>query len=96
MSPRAKKPRTCTCPIRGRAFKPAGVPLGSVEKVYMTRDEIETLKLCDVDGLTQEQAGVRMGVSRGTVQRILTEARRKTAEALSQCKAIILDERPCA
>lgn len=61
----------------------------------MYRDETEALKLCDLDGLTQEQAGKRMGVSRGTVQRILSSARRKTAMALTQCKAIVLEETIC-
>jgi predicted DNA-binding protein (UPF0251 family) len=95
MSPRTKKPRICSCPIKGRAFKPAGMPLSGVGKVFMRREEIEALKLCDAEGLTQKQAGARMGISRGTVQRILAEARRKTAEALSECKAIILDETIC-
>jgi len=66
-----------------------------LETVPMYRDEIEALKLCDLDGLTQEQAGRKMGVSRGTVQRILASARRKTAEALSGCKAIVLEDVLC-
>ncbi|HHB77507.1 MAG TPA: DUF134 domain-containing protein, partial [Desulfobulbus sp.] len=44
------------------------------------------------EGLFQEQAGEKMGVSRGPVQRILTLARRKTAEALSTGAAIVFDD----
>ncbi|NOY52721.1 MAG: DUF134 domain-containing protein [Deltaproteobacteria bacterium] len=95
MSPRPKKIRHCGCKLKGRAFKPTGMPMGALEKIRMYRDEIEAMKLCDLDGLTQEEAGLRMGVSRGTVQRILSSARRKSAEALSGCKAIILDEVVC-
>ncbi|MGE5299798.1 MAG: DUF134 domain-containing protein, partial [Acidobacteriota bacterium] len=45
--------------------------------------------------LTQEEAGEKMGISRGTVQRLLSEARRKTATALAECKALVLEEIIC-
>jgi predicted DNA-binding protein (UPF0251 family) len=63
--------------------------MSEVEQIPLLREELEALKLCDLDDLTQEEAGVRMGVSRGTVQRILTVARKKTAMALSKGKAIV-------
>ncbi len=56
------------------------------------RDELEALKLCDLEGLFQEQAGERMGVSRGTVQRLLASARQKTADALVSGAALIFEE----
>ena len=95
MSPRFKKPRTCGCRTRGKAFKPTGIPMPELEKITLYIDELETLKLCDHDGLTQEKAGLKMGVSRGTVQRLLAVARRKVATALSECKAIMLEETLC-
>ena len=81
--------------MKGKAFKPAGVPLKEIEKIALYRDELEALKLCDMDGLTQEEAGEKMGISRGTVQRLLSEARRKTATALAECKALVLEEIIC-
>jgi len=69
--------------------------MSRIERIALYRDEIEALKLCDVEGLTQEEAAKKMGVSRGTVQRILAGARKKTATALSQCKAIVLEETIC-
>ncbi len=66
-----------------------------IERIPLYRDEIEVLKLCDLDGFTQEEAGKKMGVSRGTVQRILSSARRKTAMAIAECKAIVLEETIC-
>ena len=91
MSPRPRKPRRCSCTCRGDAelvFKPAGTPLRDLERLELGRDELEALVLCDRDRLTQEESGARMGVSRGTVQRLVSGARRKVADALGGGKAI--------
>lgn len=69
--------------------------MGELERVELYQDELEALALCDRDGLTQEEAGQKMGVSRGTVQRILSSARSKVADALSGCKAIVMDKDAC-
>jgi predicted DNA-binding protein (UPF0251 family) len=84
--------RRCEGKFCGRAFKPTGISLVGLKKIPLFRDELEALKLCDYEGLFQEQAGERMGVSRGTVQRILTSARRKTAEALATGAALVFVE----
>lgn len=63
-----------------------------LETVILYPDEVETVKLCDYEGLNQEEAGVQMGVSRGTVQRILASARKKIAGAISQGQALVLAE----
>ncbi len=94
MSPRHKKHRHCSCPPKGSVYKPTGIPLTKLEMITLQQDELEALKLCDMDGLTQEEAGQRMGVSRGTVQRIVASARRKVATALSECKAIAFEVTP--
>lgn len=91
MSPRYKKPRFCECRFRGKAFKPTGVPMSGLGRISLSRDELEALKLCDLDDLTQEETGARMGVSRGTVQRILSAARKKVAMALAQGRAIVFE-----
>ena len=92
MSPRPKKNRRCEGKFCGRAFKTTGTPLSELKKITLYRDELEVLRLCDFEGMFQEQAGEKMGVSRGTVQRILASARRKTAEALSTGAALIFAE----
>lgn len=89
MSPRPRKIRHCEGRFCGNAFKPTGTPLRDLEQVELFRDELEVLRLCDLDGLFQEQAGERMGISRGTVQRILTTARRKVAGALTSGQALV-------
>lgn len=63
--------------------------MSKLKKVELFRDEMEALRLCDREGMTQEEAGRQMGVSRGTIQRIITIARRKTAEAISEGRALI-------
>ena len=93
--PRNKKPRTCGCSFTGRAYKPSGKPMSALERIAIARDELEALRLCDYEGLSQEEAGVRMGISRGTVQRILASARHKTADALTGCKALVLEDIIC-
>jgi predicted DNA-binding protein (UPF0251 family) len=65
--------------------------MSEVEQIVISRDELEALRLCDGDDLTQEQAGKRMGVSRGTVQRILAVARKKVARALTEGKAVVFE-----
>jgi transcriptional regulator with XRE-family HTH domain len=44
-----------------------------------------------MEGLTQEEAGQRMGVSRGTVQRLVTGGRFRVATALSGGKALVIE-----
>lgn len=91
--PRPRKPRTCACPQRAAfeaVYKPAGIPLKELEKVPLFHDELEALYLCDAEGKTQQQAGCCMGVSRGTVQRLVSEARRKVASALVGQQALVI------
>ena len=92
MSPRPKKRRICGGSFCGKAFKPTGVSLMELKQIPLQQDELEALRLCDYEGLIQEEAGIRMGVSRGTVQRILTSARRTVAEALSTGAALIFED----
>lgn len=63
-------------------FKPAGVPARSLPEVTLTVDEFEAIRLADHEGLYQEQAAQRMGVSRQTFGRIVEAARKKVANVL--------------
>lgn len=92
--PRPKKLRFCQGGLCGRAFKPTRVPMAELVHIPLLQDELETLRLCDLEGCTQEQAGQRMGISRGTVQRILTTARRKVAQALVEGAALVIEDVP--
>ena len=68
------------------------VPVGrqTREEVCISIEEIETIRLKDLEGLDQEEAGVRMRVSRPTFHRLLEGARKKLADALLNGKAICI------
>lgn len=72
-------------------YKPQGVPLEGLTGVNLTVEGLEILRLVDAEGLDQDAAAERMGVSRPTVSRMLAEARRTVARALSNGWAIHID-----
>ena len=69
-------------------FKPRGIPLSLLETITLAVDEYEALRLADLEGLYQEDAADRMGISRPTFGRIVESARKKIAEALVNGKAL--------
>jgi predicted DNA-binding protein (UPF0251 family) len=86
--PRRKKFRHCGGFRGNPVFKPQGVPMSEIEVVALEHDELEALRLCDAEGLTQEEAGERMGVSRGTIQRLVTVGRAKLVNSLLRGTAL--------
>ena len=72
-------------------FKPAGIPLRTLEEVRLSVEEAEAIRLKDLDGLEQEEGAERMNISRPTFQRVLASARQKLAEALLNGKAIRIE-----
>lgn len=56
--------------------------------VILLPEELELLKLVDLEGMEQEEAAAVVGVSRRTAWRDLHEARRKVADALVHGKNI--------
>jgi uncharacterized protein len=86
--PRPRKCRRVAFSPEVTYFKPAGIPLRMLDEVDLTIEELEAIRLKDLEGLEQEEGAQRMNVSRPTFQRMLTSARHKLAEALLQGKAI--------
>lgn len=82
------KPRRVFFDPKAIYFKPRAVPLSMLEEVELTVDELEAMRLCDFKGLDQIEAAKKMGISQSTLQRILSLARKKVAEALVEGKAI--------
>lgn len=72
-------------------YKPAGVPLDGLRRVSLLPEELEALRLMDLEDLSQEEAAQRMGVSRSTFQRIVTQARRQVALALVEGAALVVE-----
>ena len=88
---RPRKPRRVAFLPGVTYFKPRGIPLRLLEDVQITVEELEALRLKDLEGLEQEEAAEQMGVSRPTFQRILEEAHRKVAEGLVYGKALRIE-----
>lgn len=84
------------CGRRGRFPKPVTfgavpavgcftpTPLRNTEAIFIEMAELEALRLVDMEGLSQEEAGQRMSISRGTIWRLVQSARKKTAQALTE------------
>ena len=85
---RGRNPRWVSNVPETTFFNPAGVPRDDMRVVVVTVVEVEALRLVDIEGLTQEEAAMEMGVSRRTFWNDLMEARRKVAYALSNGCAI--------
>jgi predicted DNA-binding protein (UPF0251 family) len=90
--PRPLKPRFCRQFAGDRVFKPRSIPMPELEIIRLDLAELEAMRLCDLEGNEQEEAGVKMGVSRGTVQRLLKAGRSKVIEALVTSAALIIQE----
>lgn len=89
--PRHKIPRCIRFNPNVIYFKPQGIPLRILEEVVLRTDELEALKLYDVDGLEQIKAAEKMKISQPTFARILDSANKKIAEALVKGKAIRIE-----
>ncbi len=67
----------------------SGMPVRS-EPVVIRPDELEALRLVYLEGLTQQEASKKMGISRGTLWRLLDSGRKKLVKALTEIRPIIL------
>lgn len=72
-------------------FKPVGIPLFAVDEIVITVEEMEAIRLADLEELDQGPASVLMGISRPTFHRILAKAHTKIAQALWQGKSLRVD-----
>jgi len=85
---RPKKKRTIAARPPVSYFKPAGIALSSLEEKVLALEEVEALRLVDGENLSQEKAAEMMNISQSTLARVLSEARKKIAQAITQGKAI--------
>ena len=72
-------------------FKPAGIPLRVLDEICLSIEEVEAIRLKDVEDLDQAQCAEKMNVSRPTFQRVLESSRKKVADALLNGKAIKIE-----
>lgn len=80
--PRPKQERQVALQPEVTYFKPRGVPLLQLEEVCLLVEELEALRLADLEGLSQAEGAARMGISRHTFGRVLLSARRNVTRAL--------------
>jgi predicted DNA-binding protein (UPF0251 family) len=75
-------------------YKPRGVPLSVLEQVTLTVDELEAIRLTDLEGLYQADAAEKMNISRQTLGRVIESAHKKIADALVNGKALLIEGGP--
>ena len=63
-------------------FKPRGIPLRKLDEITLSVEGLEAIRLSDVNGLDQDAAAKRMGISRQTFGRILAIARNTVARSI--------------
>jgi len=89
--PRPRKPRYVEFLPNVTYFKPAGVPMATLDEVCLGVDELEALRLKDLEGLDQEECARRMNLAQSTFQRILSAAREKLTRAIVEGKALRIE-----
>lgn len=82
------KCRRICCDPKSDYFKPRGIPLTQLEEINLTMDELETIRLADLEGIYQEIAASKMNISRQTFGNIVNSAHKKIADALLNGKAL--------
>ncbi len=73
-------------------FKPNGIPATKLIKISIESDELEAIRLVDIEGLSQQDAAKRMQVSRQTFANILKKSRFKISNALINGHALVLPD----
>jgi uncharacterized protein len=88
--PRPRKWRHVCCEPQHRRFGPLDEPIDH-EVITMTVEEYETLRLIDVEKLTQEDCALRMNVARTSVTKMYDEARTKASLALVEGRPLRIE-----
>jgi len=69
-------------------FKPQGVPMRFLDVEELSLEEVEALRLKNIEDLDQIDCAKKMNTSQSTFQRIITSAYKKISMALINGKAI--------
>lgn len=89
--PRPKKWRKVCCMPQVSRFGPLNGNALNETYIIMSVDEYETVRLIDLEGLTQEESAEHMKVARTTVQGIYDNARKKIADSLVNGKILLIE-----
>ncbi len=85
---RPEKIRRIKCRPACYYFKPRGISIADLDEIELAHDELEAIRLADLDGLFQEDAAAKMSISRPTFGRIINKAHQKIADAIINGKSI--------
>ncbi len=88
------RPRKLRCVRRQPVeafYKPQGVPMSRLKGVVLPVEGLEAIRLADAEGMEQNAAARLMDVSRPTFSRIVADARRMVAEAITKGWAIRIE-----
>lgn len=89
--PRPRKRRRVWREPKPAIFKPVGIPLDQLKAITLWHEELEALRLVDLEGHYQESAAEQMSISRSTLQRMVSEARTKVVQALTEGAALYIE-----
>jgi len=90
--PRPRKFRRVCGRFSATFFKPAGVPLRELKTILLEQDEVEAIRLKNVEQLDQVSAAAKMKISQSTFQRTLVVANQKIAHAIVNGWAIQIEK----
>ena len=87
---KGKKKRHCRFLENEIVYKPTSIPMKELQVNNLEADEFEAIRICDYEGKSQIEASEIMGISRGTIQRLLNSGRKKIVDCFLNKKAIII------
>jgi len=87
---RPKKKRVIQYTPKIYYFSPRGRP-GRPEEVILSLDELEALRLADLERINQKESAKIMNISQQTFSRLLNKARKSLADAVVNGKIIRIE-----
>ncbi len=89
---RNRKYRNIWFDHKSRFFKPSWIPISDLEEIFLKEDEMETLRLKNIEWLDIIQWAEKMGISKSTFARIYNNAVLKVSDALVNGKVIMIEK----
>jgi len=90
--PRPKRCRRIRFAPKVTYFKPQGVPLKMLSEIELSAEEVEALRLKNIENLDQNKCAQKMNTSQSTFQRILSSAYKKISKAIIKGNAIKINK----
>jgi predicted DNA-binding protein (UPF0251 family) len=90
--PRPRLNRRIKFQYNNNIFKPQGIPTRELKIINLTIEELEALRLKNIEDLDQNESAQKMNTSQSTFQRIINSAYKKISEALVEGKAIKIEK----